>query len=158
LHEQRLAVAIAHHRRAVLDPNDPAVGAHVAVVAAVRLARREERLVVLPRAVPIVRVQYLVPDGVAGQEPIRGDAEELLDIGAHRERHAAELRLVRIDRARHLPEQGLVPGLRFERPSFGVAQARLEVGAMRPLHAGGIGMGEPLADLSCPASSRYDPS
>jgi hypothetical protein len=107
------------------------------------LAGREERLVVLPRAVAVVRMQHLVPNGVAGQEPIRGDAEELLDVRAHRERHAAELRLVRVDRARHLPEQGLVGGLRLERPSFGLVQPLLEVGAIRPLHRSGIGRGEP---------------
>jgi hypothetical protein len=66
-------------------------------------------------------MQHLVPDRIAGQEAIRRHTEQLLDVAAHREGHPAALGLVRVDRARDLPEQGLVCGFRLERASFGVA-------------------------------------
>src|SRR5262245_13878583 len=79
-------------------------------------------------------MQHLVPHRVAGQEPLGRNPEQLLDIRAHRERHAAELGLIRVDRARDLSQQRLVSGLRFEGTPFGVAKARLEIGSVVPLH------------------------
>ena len=75
-------------------------------------------------------MQQLVPDRVPREESLGGDPEQLLHVGAHRERRAAELGRVGVDGAGHLLEQRRVGGFGLIGAALCLAQARLEIGGV----------------------------